>query len=52
MKRFASVPAQRDAWRARWHALPQPMRRAITVLAWGLAVLLLVGVLFRGVIGN
>ena len=33
MKRFASVPAQRDAWRARWHALPQPMRRAITVLA-------------------
>ncbi len=52
MKRFASVPAERDAWRARWHALPQPMRRAITVLAWGLAVLLLVGVLFRGVIGN
>ncbi|HSD16987.1 MAG TPA: hypothetical protein VLC71_06990 [Thermomonas sp.] len=52
MKRFASVPARREAWRARWHRLPRAWR--IGVLA-GCAMVLLALVaivLFRQRIGG
>lgn len=52
MKRFASVPARRDAWRARWRALPRQGR--ITALATATALLLvLLGVFaFRDALGR
>lgn len=52
MKRFASVPARRAAWRARWLGLPTPWRTAILMVCAVLLLALLASVLFRQRIGN
>ena len=52
MKRFASVPASRDAWRGRWKALRPATRMAVVVVASAIALLLAVGLLFGGVISD
>lgn len=52
MKRFASVPARREAWRARWLGLPTPWRTAILMVVGALLLALLASVLFRQRIGS
>lgn len=52
MKRFASVPATRAAWRARWLGLPEAWRTAILVVLAGLLVLVVTVMVFRQRIGG
>ncbi len=52
MKRFASVPRQREAWRARWLALPMRTRRIAGIVAAILLCAVLAVVLFRNSIGG
>lgn len=52
MKRFASVPAGREAWRARWRALPRGWRIAVLSVFAVLLLGFLAAVLFRQRIGG
>ena len=52
MKRFASVPAGREAWRARWRALPRGWRIAVLSVFAVLLLAFLAAVLFRQRIGG
>lgn len=52
MKRFASVPARREAWRARWHGLPRGWRTGIQMVFAALLLALIVAVMFRQRIGG
>lgn len=52
MKRFASVPARREAWRARWRGLPRAWRIAVLSLFAPLLVAFVAAVLFRQRIGG
>ena len=52
MKRFASVPARREAWRARWRRLPRGWRIAVLSVFAMLLLAFLAAVLFRQRIGG
>ena len=52
MKRFASVPARREAWRARWRGLPRAWRGAVLSVFAVLLLALVAAVLFRQRIGD
>lgn len=52
MKRFASVPARREAWRSRWTTLPRAWRIAVLSVCAVLLLALLAAVLFRQRIGG
>lgn len=52
MKRFASVPARREAWRARWRELPRGWRIAGLSVFAVLLLAFVVAVLFRQRIGG
>ena len=47
-RRFACVHLRRQAWRARWLALPALMRNAVTAVCGLLLLAFLLAVLFRG----
>ena len=51
MKRFASVPARREAWRARWRVLPRGWRIAVLSVFAMLLLAFLAAVMFRQRIG-
>ena len=52
MKRFASVPARREAWRARWYRLPRAWRIAVLSVSAVLLLAFVAAVLFRQRIGD
>lgn len=52
MKRFASVPARREAWRARWRALPRAWRIPVLSVCALLLLAFLAAVMFRQRIGG
>ncbi|RZA15335.1 MAG: hypothetical protein EOP93_17075, partial [Lysobacteraceae bacterium] len=52
MKRFASVPAGREALRKRWRGLPRGGRAAILAVGWTLLLALLAAVFFRERLGR
>ena len=52
MKRFASVPASREAWRARWRLMPSAWRAGIVVVFAVLLLVLVAVVVFRQRIGD
>lgn len=52
MKRFASVPARRAAWRARWHGLPWAGRIAASAGGIALVLLLLGGFALHDALGR
>lgn len=52
MKRFASVPARRDAWRARWRALSPRQRHGALACAIVLPLALLCVLAFRDALGR
>jgi hypothetical protein len=52
MKRFASVPAAREAWRAHWRALPRGWRIAVLSVFAVLLLVFLAAVVFRQRIGG
>ena len=52
MKRFASVPARREALRARWRALPRGWRLAVLSVFAVLLLAFVAAVLFRQRIGG
>jgi hypothetical protein len=52
MRRFASVPARRAAWRARWHGLPPPGRIAAVAGGVVLVLVLLGGFAFHDALGR
>ena len=52
MKRFASVPAGREAWHARWYRLPRAWRIAVLSVSAVLLLAFVAAVLFRQRIGD